>query len=353
MLLSRATLTLDQGDFDRAEALARSSLEILEREPAAPDEDLLNAQMELAEILRRKNGLEEASALALRTRLRYAGKGESAGLARTTLLLGRIRSAQGRMEEAERELASAAEIHERIFGTANERTLIAKSALADALVIMGKADRAEPILRDIVAGAQRIYGPAHLETAITLNNLGNAISDFPEKFAESEKVYLEAATLIRAKVGPRHPELAITLNNIGALYLRMQEWEKARDAYRESVAIRVEALGPNHPDTASAQMGEALALNKLNQFSQAALLQRLAVATYTRALGADHWRTANAERYLGTVLTNLGHYDEAEGILLAAEQKLAKALGREHARTASARTALEELESARRASAKR
>jgi hypothetical protein len=100
-------------------------------------------------------------------------------------------------------------------------------------------------------------------------------------------------------------------------------------------------------------MGEALALNKLNQFSQAALLQRLAVATYTRELGADHWRTANAERYLGTVLTNLGHYDEAESILLAAEKKLAKALGPDHARTTSVKTALAELESARRASSKR
>ena len=35
VLLSRATLTLAQGSFDAAEALARSSIEILEREPAA------------------------------------------------------------------------------------------------------------------------------------------------------------------------------------------------------------------------------------------------------------------------------------------------------------------------------
>jgi len=353
ILLSQASLTLAQGNFDRAEALARSSIEILESEASAPDDDLLAAQMELAEILRQKSRLDEASALVQEAQQRYVGKGESTGLARTTLLLGRVRVAQGRMEEAERELTTATELHERVFGENHEFTLIAKSALADALVIMGKADRAEPILRDIVVGAQRIYGPSHLETAIALNNLANATSEFPEKYAESEKVYLEAATLMRAKAGPRHPELAITLNNIGALYLRMQEWEKARDAYRESVAIRVEAIGPNHPDTASAQMGEALALNKLNQFSQAALLQRLAVATYTRALGSDHWRTANAERYLGTILTNLGHYEEAESILLAAEKKLEKALGRDHARTESARTALGELEAARQKSARR
>jgi tetratricopeptide (TPR) repeat protein len=252
VLLSQASLTLAQGEFDRAEALARASLDILEREPGAPDGDRLNAEMELAEILRQKSRLDEASALVLKARERYAGKGESAGLARTTLLVGRIRTAQGRMEEAERELTRATELHERVFGSTNELTLVAKSALADTYVIMDKAERAEPILRQIVEGAQRIYGPSHLETAISLNNLANALSEFPEKYAESEKVYLEAATLMRAKAGPRHPELAITLNNIGALYLRMQEWEKARDAYRESVAIRVEAIGPNHPDTASA-----------------------------------------------------------------------------------------------------
>jgi len=74
----------------------------------------------------------------------------------------------------------------------------------------------------------------------------------------------------------------------------------------------------------------------------------MAVSTFTSTLGADHWRTANAERYLGTVLTNLGRYDEAYDVLVTAERKMVAALGKDHPRTASARTALKELEDARR-----
>jgi eukaryotic-like serine/threonine-protein kinase len=354
VLLSQALLARSQGDFARAEKLARSSIQLLEREPAAL-EDLLTARLELADILRLRSELDEASALVLGTRMRYASHGEveTPGIARSTLLLGRIRAAQGRMEEAERELTRSLAMYRHLHGNSSEPTLNAKDGLADTLVIMGKADRAEPLLREIVEDTRRIYGPRHLELGVALSNLGNALSDFSEKFGEAEKVYLQAAQLLREVAGDRHPETGTVLNNIGSLYLRTQEWEKARAAYEEAATIRLATIGPRHPDTAGVQLGEALALNKLNEFATAERLLRTAIATFTEQLGADHWRTANAERYLGTVLTNLGQYDDAEKVLVTAEKKLSDALGADHARTASARAAIAELETARRASAKR
>jgi serine/threonine protein kinase len=348
-LLSQALVAQAAGEFGQAEKLARASIQVLEKETPTPQQDLLGARLDLADILRLESKLDEASALVIETRRRYMAIGatETAGLARSTLLLGRIRSAQGRMEDAERELTQSLAIHRRVFGDSSEQTLDAKNGLADAFVITGRSDRAEPLLREIVADMRRIYGPTHLQTAVSLNNLGNALSDFEEKFDEAERVYAEAISLARAGAGEKHPEVATALNNIGGLYLRMQNWEKAREALAQAASIRASALGPRHPDTASSQMGEALALNKLDKFSHAERLLRTAVGTLTDQLGADHWRTANAERYLGTVLTNLGHYDEAGRILVAAEKKLSAALGPEHARTVSARTALAELEAAR------
>jgi eukaryotic-like serine/threonine-protein kinase len=348
-LLSQALVAQAAGEFAQAEKLARSSIEVLEKETPVPEQELLGARLDLADILRQESKLDEASALLIDTHKRYAaiGAAETSGLARSTLILGRVRTAQGRMEDAERELTESLAIHRRVFGDSSEQTLEAKNGLADAFVITGRSDRAEPLLREIVTDMRRIYGPSHLQTAVALNNLGNALSDFEEKYVEAERVYLDAVALARASAGERHPEVGTTLNNIGALYLRMQNWEKAREALNQSAEIRAAVLGEHHPDTAGAQTGEALALNKLHRFSEAERLLVTAIDTFTDELGAEHWRTANSERYLGTVLTNLGRYEEAGKVLVAAEKKLSAALGPEHFRTVSARTALAELEAAR------
>jgi serine/threonine protein kinase len=349
-LHSQALLAKAQGDFSRAEHLVREALQVLERSESSITGHILRTRVELADVLRLQSRLEDAASIAADTLSRYRAlrPRDEAGLARSMFMLGRIHTAQGRLNEAERELSQALELYRRLHGDASVSTLEAKDGLADALVVMGRSERAEPLLREIAEDARRVYGPDHPETGIALNNLGNALSDFPEKFDEAERVYLEAVEILRESAGPRHPEYATALNNIGALYLRTQEWEKARVAYEECTSIRRETLGPTHPDTAAAQLGEALALNKLNRFSHAERLLRMAISTFTSQLGADHWRTANAERYLGTVLTNLGRYDEAYEILIAAERKMATALGKDHPRTASARTALQELEEARR-----
>jgi serine/threonine protein kinase len=348
-LLSQALVAQAAGEFVQAEKLARSSIEVLEKEKPVPQQDLLGARLDLADILRQETKLDESSALLIDTRKRYMALGgaETSGLARSTLILGRVLTAQGRMEDAERELTQSLAIHRRVFGDSSEQTLEAKNGLADAFVITGRSDRAEPLLREIVTDMRRIYGPRHFTTAIALNNLGNALSDFDEKLEEAERVYAEAIALERASAGERHPEVGTALNNIGALYLRMENWEKARNALAQAADIRGATFGPHHPDTATAQVGQARALTKLNQFSQAERLLRTAVETFTAELGADHWRTANAERHLGSVLTYTGRYDEAGQVLAAAEKKLSAALGPEHFRTVSTRAALAELEAAR------
>jgi tetratricopeptide (TPR) repeat protein len=349
-LRSQALLAKAQGDFERAERLDRQALQILLASKASPEPAVLDTRVELADILRLRSQLDEAARIATEALTRYAAftPPNESGVARATLLLGQIRAAQGRIGDAERELTRAVTVYRRLNGDGSQTTLAAKSALAFVLVTAGQSERAEPLLREVAEDTRRIYGAQHPDLGVALSDLGNALSDFPDKLPEAERVYTEAIALLRAHAGPNHPELATALNNVGFVYLRMQQWAKAREAYSESAAIRYATLGAGHPDTAAAQMGEALALNKLNEFTAAEKLLRDAIATLGSTLGAEHWRTANAERYLGTVLTNLRHFDEAEVTLKTAERKLTQALGRDHERTVSARTALAELESARR-----
>jgi tetratricopeptide (TPR) repeat protein len=342
-LRSQALLAKAQGDFERAESLDREALRTLLEGKPAGEMAVLGTRLELADVLRLRSRLDEAAGIAVECLGRYAASRSESGVAQGRLLLGQIRSAQGRIADAERELTQALSLYRRLNGDSSVTTLAAKSALAFALVTAGQSGRAEPLLREVVDDTRRIYGAQHPELGVALSDLGNALSDFPEKLPEAERIYEEGIAVLRAHAGPNHPELATALNNVGFVYLRTQQWAKAREAYSEAAAIRREALGAAHPDTAAAQMGEALALNKLNEFAAAEGLLREAIATLSTALGTDHWRTANAERYLGTVLANLNRFEEAEATLTVAESKLTKALGPAHPRTVSAHTALVEL----------
>jgi tetratricopeptide (TPR) repeat protein len=304
-------------------------------EQAAPRADALTrARIELAEVLRRRSKLDEASSLA---ELALNASPPGATRARALMVLGRIRAAQGELARAERLLQQAYDLQLELEGRLAEMTLEAKSWLADVLITRGQSERAEPILREIVEDARKIYGDRHAEVGVALNNLANAISDFPEKRAEAARVYLEAAAILRVAKGPAHPEVGTTYNNLGALYITTQEWGKAEEVFRESIAIRSIALGPANPDTASAKHGRALALIKLQRYAEAEALLQESVAAFTASLGPGHWRTANARLYLGVVLVDQGKSEAGQPEMQAAYQIMASSLGENHPRVVRAR----------------
>ena len=109
----------------------------------------------------------------------------------------------------------------------------ARNGLADVLVVIGKPLEAEPLLRANVADATKLYGEVHPIVGITYTNLGNALSDIPEKYGEAEVAYLRALEILLQTKGAEHFEVATVQNNLGALYLKTQEWERAVEAYRD------------------------------------------------------------------------------------------------------------------------
>ena len=253
------------------------------------------------------------------------------------MVLGRIRAAQGELPEAERLLQESYDLYLEHDGPVGEMTLEAKNGLTDTLVIMGQATRAEPLLRELVEDVRRVYGDEHTEMGVVLNNLGNALSDIPEKYAEAAEVYLAAAAIARRTRGDLHPETATTYNNLGALYLKTKEWEKADAAFQQAIAIRLSVFGPDHPHTAQALRSRAEALGRLGRLSEAEQLLRESVASYTGALGPEHWRTAFAQLYLGWVFALEGRRAEATREMNGAYVRLVKALGEDHIRAVAAK----------------
>jgi tetratricopeptide (TPR) repeat protein len=333
-LLSQAVLEREQGNLERATTLARDAEQVLVQAGSADEHALHVVRLDLAEILRRRTELDEAAALAERT---LADADEASVRARALMVLGRIRAAQGELPEAERQLRESYGMYAVQEGPLGEMTLEAKNGLADTLVIMGQPARAEPLLRELVDDVRRVYGDGHAEMGIVLNNLGNALSDIPEKYAEAGEVYLAAAVITRRTRGEMHPETATTYNNLGALYLKTGEWAKADEAFQHAIAIRTSAFGADHAHTAQAQRSRAEALGRLGRLAEADRLLRASISSYERSLGADHWRTANAQLYLGWILSLEGRSAEGARAMHDAYPRLLLALGPDHPRIAVAR----------------
>ncbi len=356
-LQSQAALARARGDFIQAETRLREAVRTLSAAdaPDAPDARILDdARLELAQVLRLRSRLEEAERIATELVREYEARQppDNARLAEALSTLGRIETDRGRMTEATAYLQRGLALHQRAFGDADPKTFDAKAALAWVMVTRDQSAEAEPLLREVVEDARRIYGSSHPETGIALSNLANAVSDLEGRLADAEAIYLESIAVLRHGSDAVVPELANGLNNLCSLYLKMERWTEARNACAEATALRLQSLGPDHPNTAGSRLGEAVALNRLGEYQQAEQQLRGVIATFTSQLGADHWRTANAQMHLGVALTNLKRFSEASAVLAQAERTLSASLGAEHSRTRAARQAIAELKSRQRRSSR-
>lgn len=352
-LHSQAVLARARGDLIDAENRLRNAVRDFERSGTIGAEGARQARLELAHVLRLRSQLEEAEAIAAALVQEYQALSppDNGGLAMALTAHGRILAERGRLDDSLPLLMRGLELHRRAFGDFDPRTSEAKDGLASVLVTLARSAEAEVLLREILEDTRRIYGGKHPEVGVVLNNLGNAVSDFPGRFDEAERIYRDSIAVFRGNPAAPRKELATSLNNLAALYLRQERWEEARQASEEAAGIRMQVLGPDHPHTASAQLAQALALNRLGRYREAEALLRQVLATYDAQLGREHWQSGNA--HLGIVLTNLGRFGEAGAMLEEARRVLTASLGDDHYRTVNASRALEDLAAARRRAAAR
>src|SRR6266516_4067059 len=138
VLYRLAVVAWHQGDLDRAERLSRDSIRTL-----APLEDrgtLCEAQRRLAEVLLEKGKVDEAERYA-EAALDTVGPQDMTSRASTRSTLARVRSAQGRFDEAEKLLREAVGIiDETEYCAFGSETL---QALAQLLRDRGREDEAE------------------------------------------------------------------------------------------------------------------------------------------------------------------------------------------------------------------
>ena len=71
------------------------------------------------------------------------------------------------------------------------------------------------------------------------------------RYAEAERLYVEALKLAEETVGPDHLETSVICNNLAVLYKYMGRFDQAEHLYRRALVITEKVLGPDHTQVAT------------------------------------------------------------------------------------------------------
>ena len=195
---------------------------------------------------------------------------------------------------------------------------------------LGDYAHSRPLRERALAIREKVLGPEHVDTAVSVNNLANLLQDLGD--FEAARPFGERALAIFEKIsGPEHPDTAVVLNNLASLLQAQDDLSAARPLYERALMISETAVGPEHPDTAMALNNLANLRHARGDPQAARLLLQRAVTIYEKARGADHPTTNRARRNLAAVLLATGGANEALALGEAALAAHDKALARDHA----------------------
>jgi tetratricopeptide (TPR) repeat protein len=233
-------------------------------------------------------------------------------------------------------LERALAIREKVLGPEHTDTAISLNNLASLLREQGDLAGARPLYERALVIYEKVLGPEHPHATSSLNNLA-LLLQYHGDLAGARPLH-ERALAIREKVlGPEHPRTATSLNNLANLLREQGDLVGARPLHERALAIRERVLGPEHPDTATSLNDLALLLKDQGDLAGARPLYERALVIYEKVLGPEQPDTATNLNNLANLLREQGDLAEARPLYERALVIYEKVLGPEHPDTNRAR----------------
>ena len=198
---------------------------------------------------------------------------------------------------------------------------------------LGQYDLARPLLERAVALRAAHHGPAHLETASSLDHLGILLCD-EGQYAAADSTLRRALRIRTVQLGPNHPLVAQTQYHLAYALRRQGNYAAAEALYRQSLAIRRQHFGNDHLLTAASMSSLATVLHNQGRYADAERLFRAVLDLRRRRLGPAHPDLAMSLNSLAALLMNLGRFEEAEPLLREALAMRRRLFGRTHPKVA-------------------
>ncbi len=219
----------------------------------------------------------------------------------------------------------------------------ADNTLGNALTMMDRYEEARQRHARALALREKILGPEHPHTTLSLSNLGRALQGLG-RYEEARQAHARALALREKVLGPEHPANLFTLSSLGNVLGAMGRYEEAREAYERALTLREKAMGPDDPRRDYALVGLGRALWGLGRYEEARQAHEEALALRERALGRESPDLGPILNGLGAALRELGRYKESRQQHERALAIHEKALGPTSPRVASSLLRLGELQ---------
>ncbi|MGJ6962044.1 tetratricopeptide repeat protein [Streptosporangium sp. G11] len=265
---------------------------------ARPTNDLGQALMQNGDLLRARTHLE--SAVPLWQRL-----GDDANLAATLDNLGQLAQAEGDMVEARRFFSEALDIRQRVLGPAHPRTSISMNNLGRLLLELGDLDEARTYLEQALRMRLRELGQDHLFSAIGWKNLGDlylTLGDLPA----AQECMERALPVFERRRGRNHPSVLSVLSVLHVIALDRDDRVRAEELRRRSESIQRTLAG--HSLSAA-----STTLNNIGYSFWVRGDYTMAERRYSDALALEEQAQGPFSPALATTLNNLGMIEERKG----------------------------------------
>lgn len=275
--------------YEKAEALMRSAVEILEDTGGEPLGHYVAALNNLGVLLHETNRVSEAEAMYRRVLeiVQNRGGDPLPSYARALNNLAALLGYTNRLGEAEPLVRQALVIDEKCFGKDHPNVARDLNNLALVLKTTNRPDEAEPLMRRALAIDEKSYGQDHPEVAIGLHNLAGLLQA-TNRLEQAEPMYRRVVEIFEKSFGSQHPSVAGVLNNLAELLRATNRLDEAEPIYRRALAIYEKSFGKDHPKVAIALNNLAGLLLVTNRVKEARPMYERALEILEKSLGPDH-----------------------------------------------------------------
>ena len=251
------------------------------------------------------------------------------------LLLGQVRTLQGRPADAQAFYRENLRLVESELGPGHARTADAMALLAENFDALGQHAEAEPLARQTLDLRLKSLGPNHREVFSSRIVLARTLTK-QDKIQEARELYEQSLAGLWAEYGEDHAEVAQCLEGLGCLETRLGRWDEAESRLQRALAIRERTAGASHPSVAESVNNLGLLYETSRRYDLAERSYKRVLEVRTRALGADHPLVAESLESLGRLYTIQGRYVPAEALFERALELKERVLGQDHIDRASA-----------------
>jgi CHAT domain-containing protein/tetratricopeptide (TPR) repeat protein len=276
--------------------------------------DWARLQADLFKLGRKSNAIEAGEAAVAASRRSHGDVSEQ--VASDLVWLGSFYVNQDDLDSARRVFKEALAIRIKLLGEKHDLTGDARRELADVDVRsrLTRAERLELIEADheSLAADNRVPSADDLKAAIRADEIRRRI------------------------LGPDHLQTASSLNLLGEIERGLNRFSQAESDFERALTIRQKRLGNDHDQTLETQGDLAVLYEKWGQPRRSAQIFQQVLETRRRLLGDDHYLTGEAYSGLGFSYLQMGEYAKARPAMMRAVEVLQKTRGEEDFHTCEA-----------------